>query len=376
MLSAYILLIIRNMKLILPILASILTFTSLSYAADNEDSTAAPSETSAPLSPAVQKPRIEPSVDENRIQELVKNTPEETELLQLDTGKVDEKLIGFYRTEGSGITQGGIIIFPDQNTHMAWPDDLKYLSEGLSEFGWYTLAIYLPQPAIQPIPERTLPTLSNLTPTSTSPESEDPEPANNASSTKETSSTPTADTPKDEATDTPKEPYEETIFRLGKTAISYMEARDNLDRFIIIGIGTGATWAAQYVNKYQEEQDLRLLMVDAKSPTDNSLPNLSNILPEIKDTIIDLHHSSPRSSATNLTQNAPNSRLRLARHNKMDNFHQSRMPAMTDNWKRNSSWLLKHVRGTINTYVIKAEEAERAIKLNNKIPSNEQAPGQ
>ncbi|MDO6512987.1 DUF3530 family protein [Neptuniibacter sp. 2_MG-2023] len=356
------------MKLILPILASILTFTSLSYAADNEDSTAAPSETSAPLSPAVQKPRIEPSVDENRIQELVKNTPEETELLQLDTGKADEKLIGFYRTEGSGITQGGIIIFPDQHTHMAWPDNLKYLSEGLSEFGWYTLAIYLPQPAIQPIPERTLPTLSNLTPTNTSTESETPEPANNASSTKETSSTPTADTP--------KEPYEETIFRLGKTAISYMEARDNLDRFIIIGIGTGATWAAQYVNKYQEEQDLRLLMVDAKSPTDNSLPNLSNILPEIKDTIIDLHHSSPRSSATNLTQNAPNSRLRLARHNKMDNFHQSRMPAMTDNWKRNSSWLLKHVRGTINTYVIKAEEAERAIKLNNKIPSNEQAPGQ
>ena len=72
-----------------------MTFTSLSYAADNEDSTAAPPEATAPLSPAAQKSRIEPSLDENRIQELVKNTPEETELLQLDTGKATKNLLVF-----------------------------------------------------------------------------------------------------------------------------------------------------------------------------------------------------------------------------------------------------------------------------------------
>jgi len=373
LLSAYILLIIRNMKLIPIISIIIFTLSSFSYAADNENAATPdqPEATTSQPSPP-ETPRTEPNLDSNRIQELIKNTPQETELLQLDTGKENEKLIGFYRSEGSGTSQGGIIIFPDQSTHIAWPEDMSVLSNGLADFGWYTLAIYIPQPPVQPIPERTLPTLSSFIPAAAAAEDTD---APNDTPPAAPDETPTsADIKENTATDTPEEPYEEAVFRLGKTAISYMTTRDDLDRFIVIGIGTGASWAAQYVKKYQEEQDLRLLMINAKQP--NGSLALTEILPEIKDTIIDLHQSSPISSATNSISNAPANRLRLARHKKMDNFHQSRLPATTDNWKRNNSWLLKHVRGVINTYIVKAERIERELKLNNKAPTKENAPGQ
>ena len=155
-----------------------------------------------------------------------------------------------------------------------------------------------------------------------------------------------------------------------------MKTSDDLSRFIILGVGTGATWAAQYVQQNEKEQDLRLLMIDARDPLEENTPKLLSLLPEISSTIIDLHHSSRIENKNDLTPESPARRLRLARHKRMNNFHQSRMPEASDNWQRNNSWLLKHTRGMINTYIIKAEESKRSIQLDdNKDNESDKAPG-
>ncbi len=332
-------------------------------------------------------PRTEPDVDKNIINNLISRITPETEILQLDTGKEGEKLIGFYRIEGSGFKQGGIIMFPDQKTHLDWPEDMNYLREGLAEYGWHTLAIYLPQEKEAPIPKRTLPVMQAITPsaptdseTSDSEETEDTateEPAIESSepATAATTTESEAEPMQAEETAEPEEKYKEKIFRLGQTAIKHLE-QQGLKRFVVLGIGTGATWAAQYVQKHQETQDLRLLMVDARNPEGPDAPNLMKILPEIKDTIMDLHHTARVPVGQNLQPEAPERRLRLARHKRMNNFHQSRMPATRDNWKKDQTWLLKHVRGILNTYVIKAEQNQRSVKLNAPVSkSAEAAPG-
>jgi len=335
-------------------------------------------------------PRTEPDVDKNIINNLISRIAPETEILQLDTGKEGEKLIGFYRIEGSGFKQGGIIMFPDQKTHLDWPEDMNYLREGLAEYGWHTLAIYLPQEKEIPIPKRTLPVMQAITPSSTTEgeplESEETEeateeaPAIEAGTSTE-STEPVAETaateqePEPESESESEENYEEIIFRLGQTAIKHLE-QQGLQRFVVLGVGTGATWAAQYVQKHQETQDLRLLMVDARNPEGPDAPNLMKILPEIKDTIMDLHHTARVPVGQNLQPEAPERRMRLARHKRMNNFHQSRMPATRDNWKKDQTWLLKHVRGILNTYVIKAEQNQRSFKLNAPAKkSAEAAPG-
>ena len=389
MLSASFLLIIHIMRFILSTFATILLLSLPSYAAEGEEnsSTENTAEAGSSPTPAPQIPRTEPNTDKNRILELLKSQDPETEILQLDTGKEDEKLIAFYRIEGSGIKQGGIIMFPDQSTHMDWPDKISYLREGLSDYGWYTLSIYLPQPARNQIPKRTLPVLSAVKPdspneasteegsggeeqTEQNPIEEQPAPPAEAPNNTD------AATPEDNAEQEPTEPYQDRTNRLGKAAFNHMKASDDLNRFIILGVGTGATWAAQYVQQNEKEQDLRLLMIDARDPLQENAPKLLSLLPEISSTIIDLHHSSRITNENDLTPESPARRLRLARHKRMNNFHQSRMPEVSDNWKRNNSWLLKHTRGMINTYIIKAEQNKRAIQLdNNQVTESEKAPG-
>ncbi|MAY42491.1 MULTISPECIES: DUF3530 family protein [unclassified Neptuniibacter] len=377
------------MRFILSTFATILLLSLPSYAAEGEEnsSTENTAEAGSSPTPAPQIPRTEPNTDKNRILELLKSQDPETEILQLDTGKEDEKLIAFYRIEGSGIKQGGIIMFPDQSTHMDWPDKISYLREGLSDYGWYTLSIYLPQPARNQIPKRTLPVLSAVKPdspneasteegsggeeqTEQNPIEEQPAPPAEAPNNTD------AATPEDNAEQEPTEPYQDRTNRLGKAAFNHMKASDDLNRFIILGVGTGATWAAQYVQQNEKEQDLRLLMIDARDPLQENAPKLLSLLPEISSTIIDLHHSSRITNENDLTPESPARRLRLARHKRMNNFHQSRMPEVSDNWKRNNSWLLKHTRGMINTYIIKAEQNKRAIQLdNNQVTESEKAPG-
>lgn len=393
LLSACILPIIAYMNIrTLCLLITYLFLTSPVYAEEAQNETVQPASSGAAPSMS-EKPRTEPNPNIARISDLLKIQDPITEVLHLDTGKDNEKLLAFYRSEGSGIKQGGIILFPDTETHTDWPDGLSELRKGLSDFGWYTLSIYLPSEKRPEIPERTLPVLSSIKPqapaseaesTETGEGAEEPQTENTATeaptSTEntETQSSDNSDTSSEQTNDETKadEKYEEQIYRLGTTAYNHLNSEAGVDRLIILGVGTGAVWAAKYVEKFQAEQDLRLVMIDARQPISTDAPDLLEILPNLAVTIIDLHHSPQFNSRDAAAQEFPGQRLRLARHKRMNAYHQSRLPAQPVNWKSSNTRLLKHTRGLINTYIIKAEQEQRNIKLNNdKQADSEKAPG-
>lgn len=124
---------------------------------------------------------------------------------------------------------------------------------------------------------------------------------------------------------------------MGSTAITHLKQQGpELDRFIVLGVGSGAVWAADFVRKYQEQEELRLVMIDARQPRINAAPDLLTVLPEINSTMIDLYHGQPVSLQQD-TNNSAEQRLRLARHKRLNNFHQSRLPVATENWKKTAA---------------------------------------
>ncbi|WP_415900136.1 DUF3530 family protein [Neptuniibacter sp. QD48_11] len=370
------------------LLLTLSLISSNALSADEEANAGTEKTASAAQSSAPMVERTEPSRENNLRQALSSHPDPSTQVLQLDTGKDGEQLLGYYLTEGSGIPQGGVIIFPDELTHMDWPDNLNQIRTGLANHGWYTLAVFLPQPAQAPLPKRTLPVLSPIKPTQSpdTPQDSSTEPVEAQEKNTETPSD-AATNQQENAANAPaeaeaeqeqeeKENYQEIVARLGNTAFEHLKKEKGVDRVVVLGAGTGATWAAQYVQKHQEQQNLRLVLLDARDSKTENAPRLLEILPEIKTTIIDLHHSARRSTNTNYSENTPERRLRLARHKRMNNFHQSRLPQANDNWKKDNSWLFKQVRGMINTYIIKAEQQSRSIDIPSEEQSNkEQAPG-
>lgn len=382
MLSARFLPIIVSMCRYLKFLPISLLFVIANCVATEETETSVSPESaasgSANSTPVI--PRTEPDIDQTIISNLSKLASPDTEFLQLDTSKSGEKLYAVYQAESSGVLQGGIIMFPDDKTHFDWPGDLNYLRTGLTEYGWHTLAIYLPQIEAAAIPKRTLPVLKPIQP---SPPGEDGTAAENTA--EETPVTQNAEAPNPSAEDAPtqsaseteteesKEPYHEQAIRKAQAAYTYLQQQET-ERYIVLGIGTGAIWAAQYVQQFQESQDLRLVMIDAQQPQNTTAPDLLKILPEIKTTVIDLHHSV-RMNTADRNPISPERRLKIARQKALTNFHQSRLPATRDDWKKGNPWLVKHVRGVLNTYVINAEKMSRMKDKEMDQASDEQGPG-
>lgn len=378
MLSARFLPIIGSMSLFLKILClSFLFISSFSAAKDEpENATLVSPAASGSVANTPTIPRTEPDTNQTIISNLIKVTPSDTELLQLDTSKTGEKMIAFYHAESSGVKQGGIIIFPDDHTHFDWPGDLNHLRQGLTEYGWHTLAVYLPQIEPADIPERTLPVLQPISATTASQAEGESEAAPAEPAPEPTEETPPANSDAQKVTEEPeekKEPYHEQAIRRGQTAFTYLQTQ-KVERFVVMGIGTGAVWAAEYVKQFQKSQDLSLVMIDARIPQTDAAPDLLKLLPEIETTVLDLHHGA-RNTATTANPTFAERRLRVARQNEMTNFRQSRLPETRDDWKKGNPWLLKHVRGMLNTYVINAEQKAFEMPAKKDANSAEMAPG-
>jgi len=390
LLSARFLLIILNMNRYLYVLPLCwMLFAGIVLAEDepeNPVSQASAASGAAASTPDV--PRTEPDIDQTIINNLKKITPPDTELVQLDTSKTGEQLFAFYQAENGDSKQGGIIIFPDDNTHLDWPGEVNHLRQGLTEYGWQTIAIYLPQMDSPDIPERTLPSLLSISagapnqaasPAEASiesepePESEPEQPAQPTTAPAEKNTSETS-TDNDGASKEEQEAYHEQAIRRGQAAYTYLEQRE-VERFIIMGLGTGAIWAAQYVEQFEDSQDLRLVMLNPRLPRVEQAPDLLTLLPEIESTVIDLYHDS-RSFEASLNPISAERRLRVARQESMSNYHQSRLPAHRDNWKNDNPWLLKHVRGILQTHIIKAEQKPAELSMEDEAQAEaEQAPG-
>ncbi|QEQ95902.1 DUF3530 family protein [Neptunomonas concharum] len=300
-----------------------------------------------------------------------------TELIQLDGG--DDPFVGFFRQQSGAVNLGGIILIADDQTHPLQNANLEALRKGLTEFGWATLSIPLPSP-IQPLlPKRTLPALKPIkahTPKPESPEQET-ETAATAPPSEPTDATVVETTP---ATNAPEETSEasvhtsdrkERITNRGMAAINALQSRQ-ISRFIILGSGSGGVWATALATTLQENLDINLVLVDPTPSTDISAPDIRSLIPDLEITTLDLYSAAPSAEVGKSTPH----RLRLmtARRKNLGNYHQIRLPNTTQS-PQGYNWLLRTVRGLLETYIINAEPSPKLKKPKAEPEKANQPPG-
>ena len=300
-----------------------------------------------------------------------------TELIQLDGG--DDPFVGFFRQQSGAVNLGGIILIADDQTHPLQNANLEALRKGLTEFGWATLSIPLPSP-IQPLlPKRTLPALKPIkahTPKPESPEQET-ETAATAPPSEPTDATVVETTP---ATNAPEETSEATVHtsdrkeritNRGMAAINALQSRQ-ISRFIILGSGSGGVWATALATALQENLDINLVLVDPTPSTDISAPDIRSLIPDLEITTLDLYSAAPSAEVGKSTPH----RLRLmtARRKNLGNYHQIRLPNTTQS-PQGYNWLLRTVRGLLETYIINAEPSPKLKKPKAEPEKANQPPG-
>ena len=353
----------------LTLLWSICTSTTSVLA---EDAPKDGSQTSAPSTNTVKPNRVEPNKQTSLLADLSKELEDsETDILSLKAG--EDNFDTYYRNTSGAISHGGIVFFPDDFTHPNWPIFIEPLRTGLSEFGWSTLAIPLPPPITPANPSRTLPSLKaiNSQPSSDIEDLTPPAPTSSLEQTTATATTPT--TPpltNQESEPLSSEAYQQIIQR-GITAVQALQQK-GVDRFILAGAGSGATWATALALNLQAQLNINLLIINAEQSSDISAPKLLDLIPELKITTLDIH-SSPPKSAFNTHSSSAELRIKTARRNNVNNYHQSRLPA-TSSTPQGQEWLIRYTRGLLETYIIKAEK-DAIVIPSAPAPSINQQPG-
>ncbi|MBY4676082.1 DUF3530 family protein [Marinobacterium arenosum] len=362
----------------IPLLLSLLV--ALPAAAADGDAEPAPTEQTAPAAapaepPRPPRPRSEPDPDAAKVAELAKALEPRTQVLWLPIGEIPA--LALYQPQGSGQLHGSVILFHDDQTHADWPNLVRPLRLGLADKGWDTLSLQLPKPPHTPLPKRTLPSQSSLKPTAGENDGDGADPAeagDNDSAVAMPSSTAAAtEPPVSEPPPPPGPSYDQRVMDAGNAAVAQLQ--QNPGRLVILGIGSGAVWAAAFAMQLDEALEADLVMVDARQPQHPDVPDLMMLLPQLRGTVLDLYHGEPLADDRQPT--SPAERQRLARREKLTNYHQSRMPLQPDNWKQRNKWILSRVRGYMTRYLLEAEKnGARPKPRMDEQPKMELGPGQ
>ena len=123
-----------------------------------------------------------------------------------------------------------------------------------------------------------------------------------------------------------------------------------------------------YIVQAQDDQNIRLLMIDPRQPDDPQAPQLSELIPQLdSETVLDLYFENSEISKTQARQ-----RLRLSKRSKLPDYRQIKINQRPDDSKREQQWLAKKVRGILKTNILDADfarttegrlEAEKAMQL-------------
>lgn len=344
----------------------ILLLTLLSLTAHSADDSTATEATETPA-PEPAPERVNPS-PYLQLQQDIEHQAGDTQVLQLSAEGV---LFSLLFKESAIVRKGGILFFPDDQTHADWQIDIAPLRNALPSWGWATVSLPVLPPITPELPRRTLPALTQIrsqpeaateqTPTT------DAQPADTAvSEPKEPASTPPTEQPADSQPTPQSSRTRQQMLAHARAALGWMQ-QQGIKPIIIISSGSGATWASDFVVQMQESLQLPLLMIDARQSQDIKAPELLAQLASLKATTIDLYSTSPRN------QSAAQKRLQAAQKAGVI-YHQQPLPQGTRR-TQGQTWLIKAVRGALDKRLLKNQAATKkpqpAPVIQEKPPGNQ-----
>ncbi len=232
----------------------------------------------APKEPA---PAVERAPLEERSQE--DSTSLERQIPSRDQQRLkagEETFLALWQPANVSAPEGLVILLPGDGETADWPEAIGPLRRGLPNSGWSTLALTLPDPSEDPLPPRPLKTEepTKAEPAVSPEKAQEEGPANTEQAGSAEPNTDPAPPPL--SRDAIQKTQTDRVFARIEAALAF--ARQQKPKVIVLlGHGTGAYWATQFLAA-NDPQDVRnLLLVAAELPAGYE-PALEDSLPELK----------------------------------------------------------------------------------------------
>lgn len=353
----------RSMKLIKLLIFTLFLSHAAALSAAQENSAENPNSPTTDTTAASAADRAVPDFSQQQQAELALAQNAETQVIWLDLN--GQKQLALLQRAATSAPVGTVMIFSDHSTSADWPAIVHPLRTQLTEFGWNTLSITLPDLPPAVIPQRTLPTLQDRntiqTPSDTASASANT-PTSEAAQTTDKNSVKNEVNRADStsAAERMKE-YQESIAELGQQATNQL-ADTKGDLKIILGVGASATWAMHYFMQDKTQADRFLVLLDPTPVTHENAPDLLLMLTEIQTPVLDLWFSND-----SYKQQRAGLRKRAASRSGNNEYRQFRLNQRSNDPRREPLWLTRQLRGILKTYILNANKQEapaaQAIEL-------------
>ncbi|MBN6771692.1 alpha/beta hydrolase family protein [Pseudomonas granadensis] len=257
------------------------------------------------------------------------------ELQQLQAGS--ETFLALWKPANTAEPKGAVIIIPGAGETADWPQAIGPLRRKLPDAQWSSLSITLPDLQSDAIAPRVIePAAAPKAPESGSKDSTTAQPIEQAAG----GEAEVADQVVAETTEEQSRADAERIFARIDAAIAYAE-QQSARSIVVLGHGTGAYWAARYLNEKQTAQVEKFVMVDAQAPA-KAKPPLAELTPTLKLPTADIFYMDKP-----LDRNAALERMQASKRLKTSAFSQVALKALPDK-KAEGEQLLRRVRGWLN----------------------------
>ena len=252
-----------------------------------------------------------------------------------------ESFLALWLPANVGEPHGAVILLPGDVENADGAAAIGPLRRKLPDAGWHSLSLTLPDPDGDPLPLRTAATAT----------------AAPQSDTTTTESAPAAESLPDATVDEAAQPadsgaispeqrrlaHAERVMARLDAAIAFAN-QQQAKAIVLLGHGSGAYWAARYLNERQPDNVKNLLMVAAELPAGFS-PPLDELVAQLPVATGDFFYKDQANE-----RKAALERLQASKRAKLPNYIQVAMKALSGNldvqheqlYRRLRGWLQKH----------------------------------
>ncbi|WP_210641464.1 alpha/beta hydrolase family protein [Pseudomonas sp. Tri1] len=296
----------------------------------------APAATEQPAEekPAERQPLLERSQEEAVA--LERQIPVQ-EQQRLQTGS--DTFLALWKPANTSDPKGAVIIIPGAGETADWPQVIGPLRKKLPDVEWSSLSITLPDLQSDVIAPRVAETPAETKPADTAAAAPD---ATTAAPIEQVAGgeADAADPAVVETSEEHAKADAERIFARIDAALAYAE-QQGARSIVLLGHGTGAYWAARYLNEKQPAQIERFVMVAAQTPV-TAKPGLAELTPTLKLATADIFYTDKP-----LDRNAALERLQASKRLKGSTFSQVSLKALP-NPSAEQEQLFRRVRGWLS----------------------------
>lgn len=256
---------------------------------------------------------------------------------QLQAGS--DTFLALWKPANSGEAQGTAVIVPGAGETADWPQAVGPLRRKLPDAHWATLSLTLPDLSVDAPVARAA--TEPAAPVSSDNKSSPPD----AGAGVEKATAPGAENgykaPANDAAQDESKADAERIFARIDAGLAFAQ-QQGARSIALIGHGTGAYWAARYLNERQGPHVQKLVMVAVRTPAD-AVNTLAQLMPGVKVPTADIYYTDH-----DLARNAAEQRLQASKRLKDAAYRQIGLtPILGDNGA-DEEQLAKRVRGWLS----------------------------